>query len=86
MALIFPVDCKTPAERTEYAYRCQELLRLRYNEMGQKFRDGKLSKVDWDNFQKNVSEPATNEVVRAIGKYREFLKQSKRWTIDIEVI
>lgn len=27
----FPVDCKTPEERTAYCYRAQELLQLRHN-------------------------------------------------------
>ena len=29
--LRFPIDCDTPAKRTEYCYRAQELLRLRHN-------------------------------------------------------
>ena len=29
----FPVDCDTPAQRMEYGYRAQELLRLLHNAM-----------------------------------------------------
>jgi len=35
--LRFPVDCDTPAKRTEYCYRVQELLRQRHN---QEWEDG----------------------------------------------
>ena len=43
----YPIDCNTPAERTEYAYRSQELLRLLHNKMGEWYRDG-IIKSDWD--------------------------------------
>lgn len=43
----FPVNCTTPADRTEYAYRAQELLRLLHNVMGTWFREG-ISKAKWD--------------------------------------
>lgn len=33
MPLTFPIDCDTPAKRTEYCYRAQELLRWLHNAM-----------------------------------------------------
>lgn len=40
MALTFPPDCETPAKRTEYCYRAQELLRRLHNVMGAWYREG----------------------------------------------
>lgn len=42
----YPVDCITSAQRTEYAYRCQELLRLLHNAMGTWYREG-LTLTQW---------------------------------------
>lgn len=47
MAIIFPGDCITPAEQTEYSYRAQELLRLLHNTFGKWFREG-LTQTEYD--------------------------------------
>lgn len=39
MALKYPIDCITPAERTEYCYRAQELLRLMHNCFSKWYRE-----------------------------------------------
>lgn len=84
--LSFPADCNTPALRTEYAYRVQELLRLRHNEVGKKFKEGKLSKDAWRSFLTSDFNPKSNEISDAILEARALLKQSKRWTIDVEAL
>lgn len=53
MALTFPVDCDTPAKRTEYCYRAQELLRLIHNGMGRWYREG-LTQAQWDKFPQRI--------------------------------
>lgn len=53
MALTFPVDCDTPAKRTEYCYRAQELLRLLHNGMGKWHREG-LTQTQWDKFPQKI--------------------------------
>ncbi len=83
MALTFPDVVNTPADRTEYAYRSQELLRLLHNEMGKKFRDGVISKREWNSFLTETFQPASNKISDAIGEEREKLKRSSRWAIDI---
>jgi len=45
--LDFPVNCITPADRTEYAYRANELLRLLHNVMG-KWHGHGIPKSIWD--------------------------------------
>lgn len=46
--LTFPVDCDTPAKRTEYCYRAQELLRLLHNKMGKWYREGGVIQTQWN--------------------------------------
>lgn len=53
MALVFPQDCDTPAKRTEYCYRAQELLRLLHNGMGRWYRAG-LTQAQWNNFPQKI--------------------------------
>jgi len=49
----FPVDCVTPAQKTEYAYRCQELLRQLHNVMGTWYREGIPLEL-WDRLPTRV--------------------------------
>jgi len=51
--LSFPANCKTPVDRTEYAYHCQELLRLLHNVMGKWFREG-ISSAEWGRLPNRV--------------------------------
>ncbi len=83
--LPFPVDCVSPADRTEYAYRCQELLRLEHNRMGKLFREGKISSAEWVAF-KAKQQPAIDMTIDAILEARASLKQSTKWNIDIEAL
>lgn len=53
MALNWPVDCDTPAKRTEYCYRAQELLRLIHNGMGKWRRDG-LTEAQWNQLPQKI--------------------------------
>ena len=51
--ITFPVDCVTPAQKTEYAYRCQELLRELHNVMGTWYREG-ISRQLWDRLPTRI--------------------------------
>ena len=53
MALTWPADCITPAQRTEYCYRAQELLRLLHNGMGKWYREG-LTHTQWNKFPQKI--------------------------------
>jgi len=51
--LRFPVDCDTPAKRTEYCYRAQELLRGLHNGMRKWYRDG-LTQNQWNKLPQRI--------------------------------
>lgn len=53
MALTFPINCDTPAKRTEYCYRAQELLRRLHNGMRKWYKDG-LTQAQWDKFPQKI--------------------------------
>jgi len=83
MAIEYPQDCTTPAERTEYSYRAQELLRLDHNTKSQDFKDSKISKSEWDTYKADTFEPKQATVIGEILKQRALLKASTKWNIDI---
>ena len=86
MALTFPGDCTTPAERTEYSYRAQELLRLDRNAKNEDFKEEKISENEWRTYLTNIFEPKQETIVTKILKQRALLKASTKWIIDIGTI
>ncbi len=86
MALTFPGDCTTSAERTEYSYRAQELLRLDRNAKSEDFKEEKISESEWRTYLTNIFEPKQETIVTEILKQRALLKASTKWIIDIGTI
>ncbi len=86
MAITFPGDCTTPAERTEYSYRAQELLRLDYNIKSQDYKDGKINESEWQIYKTDTFEPKQEQIIEAILTQRIELKISTKWIIDIGTI
>lgn len=84
--MTFPGDCTTPAERTEYSYRAQELLRLDHNEKAQDFRDEKITENEYFDYKTNIFDPKQETIVGEILKQRALLKISTTWIIDIGTI
>ena len=107
MAIIFPGDCTTPTDRTEYCYRAQELLRKLHNVFGRWYREGitqnvwnqlpvglrttypykaQLTQIEWESFFNTTFEPKSNKITEKLLLYRQSLKDSVQWIIDIEDI
>ena len=86
MAMTFPGDCTTPADRTEYSYRAQELLRLDHNAKGQDLKDEKITQQEWKDYKINTFDPKQETIIDEILKQRALLKASTKWTIDIGTI
>lgn len=53
MAITFPINCDSPAEKTEWLYRAQELLRLLHNAFGRWRREG-LTQAQYDKFPQKI--------------------------------
>ncbi len=67
----FPGDCITPSQRTEYAYRCQELLRLLHNAMGTWGRDG-LTLTQWNKFPAKIQTRYPYQLKLPIEQWNDF--------------
>ena len=72
MAVIFPANCKTPAQRTEYCYRAQELLRLLHNRMGEWHRDG-LTQSQWNQFPQKIKDRYSYMPQLSDADWRDFI-------------
>ena len=46
----------------------------------------KISKSDWDDFNKNMLEKLNAEYIAALGPARKACNESKRWPIDLGAI
>lgn len=82
----YPVTCKTSADRTEFCYRAQELLRLLHNAIGREYREGRIIKIQWEMFLDKKFEPLSQRICEGINVNRELLFKSTKYLIDLEKI
>ena len=69
-----PVAVTNTALKYAYTYVVQELLRLRHNEEGAKFRDGDITEAEWQDFLRNWYEPRSNTVITDLAELRQVCK------------
>ena len=62
---------KNNKEKLSYLYRTQELLRLEHNEKGKDFRDGKITKKVFRDYQSKDFEPRLEKVLSKRNKILE---------------
>lgn len=82
--LTVPFNITTASDKTEYAYIAQEALRLEHNKKGKDYRDGKISKEEWLSWEEDYFRPRSGAITAEILKNRILLKNSARYTIDLE--
>lgn len=83
MKVKYPDDANTPGERTAVCYRLLELLRLDHNITGKKFKEGRISPQDWDNFKRKWN-PKQNAVIDGVLEQRRLLKDDDSLGVSID--
>lgn len=76
--LNFPQGVETSTDKYTFCYRTQELLRLQYNDMGEKYQTGEINKATWDKFcleWEEKSECTTEQLLY----YRNLAKNNNSW-------
>ena len=81
--VIYPMEAKTPAEKTNVLYRLQELLRLEHNERGADYNAGIITKAQWEGYKNLVFNPESDAIVEDILKYRYAMKQDVSYLITL---
>lgn len=82
-----PANLQELAQNYAYVYIVQELLRLRHNEEGAKFREGKISKEQWEDFKSDWFELRSDAVSEDILELRGAIKGAcSQFNVDLEAI
>ncbi|MCK5581953.1 MAG: hypothetical protein KAJ18_11855, partial [Candidatus Omnitrophica bacterium] len=80
----YPQDAINKHDKTEFAYIAQEKLRLEHNAKGKDYRDGIITESQWKAYLENRFNPKQLKISEAILEQRALLKNSKRWTVDLD--
>jgi len=73
--VIYPMEVKTPAEKTNVLYRLQELLQLEHNERGADYKAGNITKAQWEGYKTMVFNPESAAISKDIANYRIAMKK-----------
>lgn len=81
--MIYPINVKTPAERTLVLYRLQELLRLEHNERGAEYKAGNITAAQWEGYKELVFNPESDAITKELLKYRLAMKNDTSQLITL---
>lgn len=82
----FPQNVNTPLEKTEFCLIAQEKLRIKHNEMGDKYRNGLITINQWEDFLNNNFDPKQRMISKFLNNQKELLKKSNKYNVDINDI
>ena len=71
---IVPTKVKNTALKYAYTYIGQELLRLRHNEEGAKFRNGDITEAEWQTFLTDWFSPRRQIITDDLVELRQTIK------------
>lgn len=78
----YPVEVKTDQDKLEFTLRAKEILRLEHNVMGDKFRNGEISELEWKAYWDNDFFPKNQIIAIANGTVNKVLGLTTRETIE----
>lgn len=76
----FLATIKTDKDRIKLLYRVVELLRLKHNEKGKDFREGRMTEKDFRNYQRNDFEPRNERLYSEINILKEKLDLTRDYS------
>jgi len=83
MQVIFPANCTTEASRLSFCYKLDEALRQEHNAKGADYRNGVITKAEWETYLTTVFEPRSKAIHAEIGKARAAAGTGTFWTPDL---
>ncbi len=84
LALKTPTSVVTNENKIAYSYRAQEKLRLLHNIKGKDFREGRLTKEQWESWKTSYFEPRNAAISLQIIEAKKTLKTATIYTVDME--
>jgi len=79
LSLKIPSNLTTSADKTEYAYKTQAMLRYFHNQKGQDYLDGKITKSEWLDWKDTVFEPRSKAIIKVIADNRKIFFESTKY-------
>lgn len=73
-----------PEKAINFAYSAQEKLRFLHNQKGQDYKDGKISKQQWEDWKEDYFEPRSSAISIEIVDRKEQLKVSMLDIVDLD--
>ena len=82
--LKYPVGADTDEKKMEFAFIAEEKLRLHHNMMGAKFKNGEITKAEWQTYLKEEYKPRWRVIVEALSSTENKLHKSVKWEVDLD--
>lgn len=81
--LKYPTLATTTQDKLEFCYIAQEKLRIEHNAKGKDYRDGKISKAQWEAYLKDSFMEKSVAITRDLVIQKNALKKSIKYEVDL---
>ena len=82
----YPSGVNDNQKKIEYLYNVEEALRVQHNAKGKDFKDGVISKQEWEDYKKNEFEAKREHIINDMVKAKTAMQKSKKHNIDLDDI
>lgn len=78
-SIVVPEEISKEINLLEYCIQMKEALRLEHNEKGQLYKDGKITKEEWQSYLDNNFFPKDLELSSCVVKAKEIIKSQNTY-------
>jgi hypothetical protein len=84
LSVAVPISLDTGAKKLFYYYELQEKLRILHNQKGEDFRNGVITKDEWEKWLKEYFDPRQEAIIKGILEERENAKKGNTKEVNFE--
>ena len=81
--LKYPVTAITTQDKLEFCYIAQEKLRLEHNAKGKDYREGKITKAEWNEYLSIIFNPKLDLIIGDLLIHKSKMLKSTKYEVDL---
>ena len=81
--LQYPLGVETIEDKLAFFYKAQETLRLEHNSKGEDYKNGLITKKQWEEYIIKEFNPKQESIVVNLVTQREMVRKSTRFAVNL---
>jgi len=83
MRIVYPLTVLSTEKKLAFLYRLQEVLRLKHNDEGKKYRNKEITKEQWETFLSGYFNFRSDVITSEILRIKTIVTESTKYTVNL---